>query len=639
MKLSKKITLGFVATNIVFLILAVFIFFMIKPLGNGLERLSVSYLPMMSLTSDILFLSSKQNSTHVVFGFLGTKELWAEAETIGKDLETKLTALRKIINSGDFDNSAEIGQQMSRLEKAMASYQASIASFPPIMTTLIDGMGASETIYDDFKNNAAVYRSHLLSLVNDDIADGQVSQTQGNQHLSSLTKLVELMDQAEQIVFMTNAAYVSDSADGFKAANDLAGQIVAGLTTILTNAAPKGGQGQANLDSLKAAQAEMKKIQDNLTSLEKAMRAKISDESGRRGIIDEMSQTLTTFQELTSQMTGTLAKSIDRELIKVVYLLGFGVLAAIIMSALISIFITRSVNSAMNHIIDVLNTEAHEVDRAATNLTRTAGTLSQGASENAASFEETSAALEELSSMTKRNADNSAEANNLMTEALKSVTSANDSMGDVIRAMSEISTSGLEIGKIIKTIDEIAFQTNLLALNAAVEAARAGEAGAGFAVVADEVRNLAIRSAEAAKSTADLIAATIGNIDSGSHMVGQTADSFKIVSDHSTKVEQLLSEVAEASKEQSQGIGQIVTAMQQMDRVTQANAAAAVETSTGATQLSLGSSNLLTAVGELSQLVHGLDHQVGISAPQGKKALPGLGQLPEPRSLGQHSEF
>jgi len=172
-----------------------------------------------------------------------------------------------------------------------------------------------------------------------------------------------------------------------------------------------------------------------------------------------------------------------------------------------------------------------------------------------------------------------------------------------------------------------------------VEAARAGEAGAGFAVVADEVRNLAIRSADAAKNTADLIAATIANISSGSEMVNVTAETFKAVEDNAAKVAGLVSEVAEASKEQSQGISQISTAMSEMDRVTQTNAASSEEAASAAGQLSLQAGNLMTAIHELNVMAHGPEarenfHQSRPSAPKpmagggasggasAKKALP-----------------
>jgi methyl-accepting chemotaxis protein len=212
-------------------------------------------------------------------------------------------------------------------------------------------------------------------------------------------------------------------------------------------------------------------------------------------------------------------------------------------------------------------------------------------------------------------------------------------MVKVIGAMEEISRSGNEIGKIIKTIDEIAFQTNLLALNAAVEAARAGEAGAGFAVVADEVRNLAIRSAEAAKNTADLIATTITNINSGSEIVNETSTAFKQVSTQVGKVHELVSEVAEASNEQSQGIEQITSATTEMDKVTQSNAAAAEESASAAGHLSIQSANLLKVVNEIDALAHGAKEKTAgqaeraaIPAPKKAKAkVKAIAQKPKIR--------
>ncbi|MGL4209829.1 MAG: methyl-accepting chemotaxis protein, partial [Candidatus Adiutrix sp.] len=251
--------------------------------------------------------------------------------------------------------------------------------------------------------------------------------------------------------------------------------------------------------------------------------------------------------------------------------------------------------------------ESQGVEDISDNMTQTSNVLAEGASENAANLEETSAALDELASMTMRNAENSSEAHHLIDKATVAVDQANGSMVKVITAMDEISVSGGEIGKIIKTIDEIAFQTNLLALNAAVEAARAGEAGAGFAVVADEVRNLAIRSADAAKSTADLIAATIKNISSGSEMVGVTASNFKVVKDHTSKVESLMGEVAAASKEQSLGLEQINKAMREIDLVTQNTAASAEKSSASSESLSNQAENLIRAISGLNRLVHGCD--------------------------------
>jgi len=142
---------------------------------------------------------------------------------------------------------------------------------------------------------------------------------------------------------------------------------------------------------------------------------------------------------------------------------------------------------------------------------------------------------------------------------------ANHSMSELTGSMAEISKAREETSKIIKTIDEIAFQTNLLALNAAAEAARAGEAGAGFAVVADEVRNLAMRAAEAARNTAEMIEGTVKKVSQGSELVTSTNEAFTQVAESSAKVGELVAEIAAASEEQSRGIDQVNTAVSEED--------------------------------------------------------------------------
>ncbi|HET6491097.1 MAG TPA: methyl-accepting chemotaxis protein [Syntrophales bacterium] len=203
--------------------------------------------------------------------------------------------------------------------------------------------------------------------------------------------------------------------------------------------------------------------------------------------------------------------------------------------------------------------------------------LSESASEQAASLEETSSSLAEMAARTQNNADNTNKASELMTRSNEVASRANASMAELTRSMREIAGASEQTAKIIKMIDEIAFQTNLLALNAAVEAARAGEAGAGFAVVAEEVRNLAMRAAEAARNTAHQMGEIVQKIKRGEQLVGNTAGDFEVVADSSGKVMQLMGEISDASREQSQGIDQINRAVSEMNSVTQRNAASAEE--------------------------------------------------------------
>lgn len=213
--------------------------------------------------------------------------------------------------------------------------------------------------------------------------------------------------------------------------------------------------------------------------------------------------------------------------------------------------------------------------------------------------------MEEIASMSRQNAENSNQAKTLMSEAAQVVDKVNKQMADLVAATEVIAKSSEETGKIIKTIDEIAFQTNLLALNAAVEAARAGEAGAGFAVVADEVRNLAMRSAEAAKNTAELIENTINAVRNGSELTNAAQEGFNENADISKKIGDLIAEIAAASNEQSQGLEQVNVAVTQMDQVTQTTAANAEESASASEELTSQAVELNNMVETLIAIVGG----------------------------------
>jgi len=210
-------------------------------------------------------------------------------------------------------------------------------------------------------------------------------------------------------------------------------------------------------------------------------------------------------------------------------------------------------------------------------VVKTSHQLAEGPSEQAASIEETSSSLEEMSSMTKLNSDHASQADTVMKDVNQAVINANTAMAAVIASMKDISTASERTSIVVRNIEGIAFQTNLLALNAAVEAARAGEVGAGFAVVADEVKNLALRAAAATKETTELIGSTVEKIREGSSLVSKTSAIFMNVTDYSSKIGELIGEIATASNEQYRGIEQINKAVAEMDTVVQQNAANAEE--------------------------------------------------------------
>jgi methyl-accepting chemotaxis protein len=294
---------------------------------------------------------------------------------------------------------------------------------------------------------------------------------------------------------------------------------------------------------------------------------------------------------------------------------------AVILGVGLTFVITRGITKPLNLVIGGLREGAEQVTSASGQISASSQSLAEGASQQAASIEETSSSMEEMASMTKRNSESAGQADNLMKETNQVVKKANESMTQLTLSMEDISKASEETSKIIKTIDEIAFQTNLLALNAAVEAARAGEAGAGFAVVADEVRNLAMRAADAAKNTANLIEGTVKKVNDGSDLVAATNEAFGKVAESSAKVGNLVAEISEASKEQTSGIEQVNMAISEMDKVVQQNASNAEESASASEEMSAQAEQLMDYVGDLVKLVEGRKANGGNGANGRKKAL------------------
>jgi methyl-accepting chemotaxis protein len=250
----------------------------------------------------------------------------------------------------------------------------------------------------------------------------------------------------------------------------------------------------------------------------------------------------------------------------------------------------------LEEVMVVISDNTRGIERGAAEISQASDDLSRRTEQQAASLEETAAALDQITATVRKSAEGAAKANSVVSDARTDAQRGGEVVKSAVSAMSQIENSAQQISQIIGVIDEIAFQTNLLALNAGVEAARAGDAGKGFAVVASEVRALAQRSADAAKEIKALILASSRQVESGVTLVGQTGEALQRIVGQVAEISTLVSEIAASAKEQSVGLSEVNTAVNQMDQVTQQNAAM-VEQSTAA------SHSLARESGELTRLV------------------------------------
>lgn len=249
-----------------------------------------------------------------------------------------------------------------------------------------------------------------------------------------------------------------------------------------------------------------------------------------------------------------------------------------VVTMLIAYFILRtSIIRPVHRTIDGMVRSVRQVEDAVEALNQRSQELADGTNNQAAALQQSSASLEQISGMTNMNAENAGKADQLMKSTNTQVEQANANFHRLDTSIREIADASAKTSQIIKTIDEIAFQTNLLALNAAVEAARAGEAGAGFAVVAGEVRNLAVRAADAANNTSQLIETTVDKVDEGLGCLKDTNEAFTGIVAQAMEAGNLIGEIAVASREQSQGLQQLNRAISDIDHVIQKNACEAQE--------------------------------------------------------------
>lgn len=246
----------------------------------------------------------------------------------------------------------------------------------------------------------------------------------------------------------------------------------------------------------------------------------------------------------------------------------------------------QRMKSDLSDMISQIVAAVDQISSGAEQIAQASQNLSEGAATQASSTEEVSVMVNEISGQAAQNSDNASQAKSISEKASTDAEKGNRNMAEVVNLMEMINSGADKTKKIVKVIDDIAFQINLLALNANVEAARAGKYGKGFAVVADEVRNLAVKSAQAARETSDMVEESIRNIRNGSEAVKISAEQLEEIVKGARQVSEILEEIAAASKSQDTGISQATSGLDQIDKITQENTGNAEETASAAEELS-----------------------------------------------------
>ena len=584
--IGKKITFGF---GLLFALLALVAAIAFSALGGAGRRLQDFAASAKETYAAATLESSMQSLKLHVNDFLatGSPESIAAVEAAKKSLDADLTqAARLVVDPAR-------AQQIARARELLSGYDAAFRDL------VVNHRGRTAVEDDVLVPQAKIVSDGLGQML-------AQAKTQGD------------MNAAFQISSGLKAFFESDSlVKGFLLTSDVkkAGQAAEALK-ITVSQIQRMEKEQVELEKLDASlKDETKKtmlaaLQHAAGLYGKGLDEVVTSKQERDQIVAERINRLApeftatvgrvkgSVHEFQSQLEEHTRTEQRRNEIIVAVVTGLGIVLGIVFAWLI----TRSVSRRITEVAARLATESDKANGSAAQVAQASQAMATGATQQASSLEETSSSLHEMASMTQRNSENAQNAKLLANQTRQTADAGAADMEQMKAAMGAIKGSGVEISKIIKTIDEIAFQTNILALNAAVEAARAGEAGLGFAVVADEVRNLAQRCAGAARETAEKISASTEKSEQGVRISEKMAVNLSAIVEKTRQLDERIAEIAQSSHEQSEGISQLNSAVASMDKITQDNAALAQQSAAASEELKAQAEQVRVAVADLLRM-------------------------------------
>lgn len=610
LKLATKLGVGF-ATVILLPVIAGAI-----AIANTLQIkaeatiLSSEYMPEVKLSNEM-----ERHALRTMYNMRGFA--FAEKEEYWKLASGELESLKNTVR--DAETLSLSATKLVRLREAVGSTRENVSQYESLANRTNALVGSLREVRAKLNREAGVFMHNatILLTAQKELMEKEIQEVNATVGIAaSGTNDHAIVDLKERFTKVSLASSIIEHGDAIRIAV-WKSQATRDLK-MLDDALSRFEEMYREFDTLRAITRlplhldEIDNARAAATNYETAMKLLLADSNAmedansQRGVVAE--KILADAKKTASaglEHAGEVATDATRMLNTAVHTLLAGLSLAAVSGAVIGVSVSRSITRPIMRIADTLSVGAVQTSSAAGQVAGSSQSLAQGSSEQAASLEETTSALEQMSAMTRQNSETAQSAAALSTQTKTAADSSQQAMSRMSAAISDMQHSAIETGKIIKVIDEIAFQTNLLALNAAVEAARAGEAGKGFAVVAEEVRNLAIRSADAAKSTSAMIDDSISRARTGVEVAAQVAASLGEITTATTQVNALISEIASGTKEQSQGIIQINTSMSQVDKVTQAAAANAEESAAAAEELSSQANEMTHMVADLVSLVSG----------------------------------